>query len=622
MGINWLDKIFLFNQDPESPGLSQDLFFTKIYFWIFLAIVLFFMFLIHKKKNRAMLITMVLIFTMGFFLAGLFNPQFFLIYFLWTFFGIIFIYYAYKERYSLSSNTFLFATSLFFYYKSGGAFFLILIFTTVINYLLGILIHSRTEQWAKKMLVGLSIGVNLTVLATFKYAYFFSDSCQMFLTTINGVFGYDFLTQWDLDVLLESWSRAQLGEGFTFSSIVLPIGISFFTFQAMSYTIDIYKGELKPLRNIMHFGFYVSFFPQLVMGPIVRAADFIPQIYKPYKLSMVQFGTALFWILNGILKKAFLADFIAKGFIDYSFQQPEMTSGFHCVMAMFGYSMQVYADFSGYTDMAIGIGLLLGFSFKQNFNSPYKAKNVGDFWKRWHISLSTWLRDYLYIPLGGNKRGSKTSYILLGIMILVMLLLSKNYWWVILVVSLSLIGILLVLSLLFANVKKWVNTNVNLMITMLLGGLWHGASWNMVIWGGLNGLGLVVYKLWRKISPYERSTAVWSNILKIILTLTFISITRIFFRSKTMAIASLFIDRILNHFSIETMPEVVAKYWFYYLIMIVGFGIHLIPAEGKRKYRNWFIRSHIVVKGLVILIIGVVCYQSLQAAQPFIYFKF
>ncbi|NQY11883.1 MAG: MBOAT family protein [Flavobacteriales bacterium] len=620
--INWIEKIFLYSGDPATPGLSQDLFFTKIYFWLFLGVVMFFMWLIHKTKNTAILISLVSATLLGFLYITIYSPSFLIIYFLWAFFAFFFIYYAYEKKTSLACSTFLFATSLFFYYKSGGAFFLILIFTTVINYFLGIAIYSAEKKLKKKILITTSIVVNMIVLSFFKYAYFFSDSFQVFLQTLNHVFRFDFLSQWNLNLVLEQWSKDSLGKGFTFSRIILPIGISFFTFQAMSYTIDIYRGKLEPLRNIMHFGFFVSFFPQLVMGPIVRAAHFIPQIYKPYKLTKVQFGTAIFWILNGLLKKAFLADFIANGFIDYSFQNPEMSSGFQCLIAILGYSLQVYADFSGYTDMAIGIGLLLGFSFNQNFNSPYKAKNVGDFWKRWHISLSTWLRDYLYIPLGGNKKGSLASYIVLAVMLLIMLLLSKDYWKQILLAAWTLGGTLLVLSLIFKRVKKQINTNVNLMITMLLGGLWHGANWNMVIWGGLNGLGLIVYKLWRKISPYEKSNAAWSNTIKIIFTLTFISFTRIFFRSDDMEIATNFIDRIIHHFHPELIGQVISEYWFYYSILILGYSIHLIPSKQKTMYRNWFIRSHIVVKGGIIVFAAIMAYQSLQSSQPFIYFSF
>ena len=617
-----LKHIFFYNDDPTTPGLSQDLFFTKIYFWIFLAAILLVLWLIYQVKENYVRTISFALGTVLFFVLCALEPSLVYIYAWWSVFAFVLIYYSIYDKKDAIRNTFLFAVSLFFYYKSSGLFFVILIFSTLIDYYIGEGIFKSKRQTIRKVLVVTSIIINLLVLALFKYAYFFSDSFRIFLETLNTAFGYDFYTQWNLNEVLEKWSSESLGKGFTFSRIILPVGISFFTFQTISYSVDIYRGQLKPVKNLLDFGFYVSFFPQLVMGPIVRASDFIPQMYKEYKLSKYQFGLALFWIMNGLLKKAFLADFIANGFIDYSFQNPDMSTGFQCVMAVFGYSLQVYADFSGYTDMAIGIALLMGFTLNQNFNSPYKAKNVGEFWKRWHISLSTWLRDYLYIPLGGSRKGTKGSYIVLVIMILILLLLSKENWDIVLIVSSILILGFTIATRTSVKVKDWLNTNINLMITMLLGGLWHGSSWNMVLWGGLNGLGLVVYKFWRKISPYENVNFWWSRSLKIIITLTFISFTRIFFRSDDMETATIFMSRITSDFNASLIPEVVAEFWFYYLVMILGYIIHLIPQENKILYRHWFIRSHITIKGLIIIFGIILAYQSLQASQPFIYFSF
>jgi D-alanyl-lipoteichoic acid acyltransferase DltB (MBOAT superfamily) len=194
----------------------------------------------------------------------------------------------------------------------------------------------------------------------------------------------------------------------------------------MSYAIDIYRKQLRPVKSIFDFGFYVSFFPQLVAGPIVRASEFIPQIYQPYSVTKKEFGLALFWIINGLLKKFLLADYIAVNFIDRVFDNPVMFSGFENLMALYGYSLQVYADFSGYTDIAIGIALMLGFRLPKNFNSPYKADNCGEFWKRWHISLSSWLKDYLYIPMGGNRGGSIFSYVALSMIVIFIYLISGS----------------------------------------------------------------------------------------------------------------------------------------------------------------------------------------------------
>ena len=235
---------------------------------------------------------------------------------------------------------------------------------------------------------------------------------------------------------------------------------SFFTFQSLSYTIDVYRRQLTPLNRFIDYAFYVSFFPQLVAGPIVRARDFIPQIRKPLFVSSEMFGQGIFYIVCGLFKKAVISDYISVNFVERIFDNPSLYSGIENLFGVYGYALQIYCDFSGYSDMAIGIALLLGFHFPMNFNSPYKACSITDFWHRWHISLSTWLRDYLYISLGGNRRGKIRTY-------------------------------------------------VNLIITMLLGGLWHGASWNFVVWGALHGVCLASHKLWiTTISPYFCSTRV------------------------------------------------------------------------------------------------------------------
>jgi alginate O-acetyltransferase complex protein AlgI len=360
----------------------------------------------------------------------------------------------------------------------------------------------------------------------------------------------------------------------------------------------------------------------LVAGPIVRAKDFIPQLYEKHRLSREEFGLALFWILNGLLKKAFLADFIANGFIDGVFEDPLRFTGFENLMAIIGYSLQVYADFSGYTDMAIGIALLIGFRLNTNFNSPYKALHVGDFWQRWHISLSSWLKDYLYIPLGGNKKGTTATYICIGIIMVVLVALSGSYWIITGITLATLTGVFAVLARFFGNFKAWAHTNVNIMITMLFGGLWHGSSWNFVIWGGLNGLGIVVYKLWRKISPWESANHTLGRVWKIALTLGFITFTRIFFRAPNMEIAGNMMKQIGTQFHASVIPQAIQAYWFYYLILVVGFVIHWLSSDIKQAYRGAFVRLPWIVQAIICLAVTYLAYQSLQAAQPFIYFQF
>ncbi|MFM1931974.1 MAG: hypothetical protein RL226_1277, partial [Bacteroidota bacterium] len=332
------------------------------------------------------------------------NPITFINQEFWVFFGAVMLVFSIVYPKRALRNAFLFFVSLFFYWKTSGHFFLILLFSTVTDFYIGRFIHSAQDALKRKLWLAASITLNLGVLIYFKYAYFFADS-------FNRIFGTAYHP---INYFAQAANEA-LGTSFTVDRILLPVGISFFTFQTMSYAIDVYRGHLKPVKSLLDFGFYVSFFPQLVAGPIVRAADFIPQLYEPYKLSRQQFGLAVFWILNGLVKKVLLADYLALNFVDRVFSNPGSYTGFENLMALYGYSLQVYADFSGYTDMAIGVALLMGFRLPLNFNSPYKADSVANFWKRWHISLSTWLKDYLYIPLGGNRGGSLFTYIAIGI---------------------------------------------------------------------------------------------------------------------------------------------------------------------------------------------------------------
>ena len=242
---------------------------------------------------------------------------------------------------------------------------------------------------SRRFFVLLSMISNLGLLGYFKYTGFI-------INTINEFFG----THFRVYDLLSAFSNSILGTSFDISYIILPVGISFFTFQSLSYTIDVYRRKMEPVRNIIDFGFYVSFFPHLVAGPIVRASVFIPQIYQEFSLPGSEFSHALFMISKGLIKKIIISNFIAINLVDRVFDAPSIYSGFENLMAIYGYGLQIYCDFSGYTDIAIGVALILGFRLPINFNSPYKAQNITDFWKRWHISLSQWLKDYLYISLG------------------------------------------------------------------------------------------------------------------------------------------------------------------------------------------------------------------------------
>ena len=430
------------------------------------------------------------------FLAALFSfdsahPLLFTQFYFWAFFALVFAGFSLIHSKPLLRNAYIFFVSLFFYYKTSGLFLILLLFVVTYNYFAARALRRARPGWQTFWVV-LSVIVDLGVLAYFKYAYFLADF-------LNDLFGLSIQVR---DVLGELGNALTGTTAFRVDAIILPVGISFFTFQAISYVVDVKRGKIEPLRNFLDFGFFLTFFPQLVAGPIVRAPEFFPQLYKPYNLSRRWFGIAVFWILNGLVKKLVLADYLAVNLSDRVFGNPLLYTGFENLAALFCYSLQVYADFSGYTDIATGVAMLMGFYLPKNFNSPYKAENAQQFWRRWHMTLSRWLRDYLYIPLGGNRNATWGSYIIIFAVAVIGSFLSGS-WWVAFAVALVTVSVLLY-GWLKPSSRKMLRTHVNSMDTMLLGGLWHGASWNFMIWGGLNGIGQIVYKVWTKWSrPFQ-----------------------------------------------------------------------------------------------------------------------
>ena len=555
-------------------------------------------------------------------------------------------------------NGYLFLVSLFFYYKTSGNYVALLIFSTIVGYLLGIWFDNlayrqastgkSTQRFRKNLMIA-GVIINLGVLCYFKYAYFFTDIFNTIAST--------------------HYSIA--------NAILLPVGISFFTFQNISYIVDVYKGKVRHADNILDFGFYTTFFPQLVAGPIIRADQFVPQLYKPYFLSRRQFGIAVFWIMNGLFKKLILSDYLAVSFVDRIFENPLLYTPFENFSALLIYSLQVYADFSGYTDIAIGVAMLMGFYLPTNFRSPYKATNPAGFWKRWHISLSNWLKDYLYIPLGGNRNSTLGTYLIPTIMLLVVVLMAKTRW-----VTLAAIVAVLVLSvvyLIFPRHRKDFNTNLNNFDTMLLGGMWHGASFNFITWGALNGLGILVYKSWKKWGPWVRilvialvyvavKTAyhyypipvlsmfhfafmviaaaiillhlvpafggrryrpskfknglilVWNTVL----TFIFISFTRHFFRSGSnldpaeanevaWRTATQMVERIGGQWNLQQIPDIVQHYSSVFVLFLVGMIIHWLPERFKRRYRLWFAQMPLWMMLLAVVAGVFVLYQFVTA---------
>lgn len=481
----------------------------------------------------------------------------------WLFFLIVLAGYSLIYKKLVLRNGYLFLMSLFFYYKSGGLFLLLLIMVTLIDFTCGLLISNSKSRFSRRLFLLFSILSNLGILAWFKYTGFFVETINDMLGTHYAV--YDFLA---------AFSNASMGTSFDVTSIVLPVGISFFTFQSLSYTIDVYRRKMDPVKNVIDFGFYVSFFPQLVAGPIVRASEFIPQLYSEFRLNKREFSHALFLISKGLIKKIIISDFIATNFIDRVFDAPSIYSGFENLMAVYGYGLQIYCDFSGYTDIAIGLGLILGFRLPINFNSPYKAANITDFWKRWHISLSRWLKDYLYIPLGGNRKGK-------------------------------------------------FRTNINLLITMLLGGLWHGASVRFIIWGFLHGMGLIFNRIWNSVFGGRINGGKFGRFVSILITFNFVSFCWIFFRASDMESVKIMLSQILENFSPGSYMTVLPAYSSAFLLIAVGYIIHFLPESIKESYRGFFIRIPLVAQLLVIMCIAVLLFQMRTTdVMPFIYFRF
>lgn len=529
----------------------------------------------------------------------------------WIFFVLVYgVFVLIYDRRNVR-NLFLLLASFYFYYKSSGLFVLLLLFSTVTDFYLGHYIHRQAEEQRRKVAVSVSVCLNLFVLAYFKYAYFFTDTYNALFHTQHETFNY-----------LAYWANGFQYKGyFSVDKIILPVGISFYTFQTISYTMDVYRRKVAPLKSILDFGFYVSFFPQLVAGPIVRAEEFVPQILKNTKITKEEFNKAIFLILKGLIKKMIFADFIAMHFLDRVFDAPTMHSGFTNILALIGYSLQIYGDFSGYTDIAIGVALLMGFHLPINFNSPYKALNCGDFWKRWHISLSTWLKDYLYIPLGGNRNSSLGTFVFSLLFVVILVVAVGNLAFTLVIGGLLVVGS--ALAFFYKPFERYLTTNINIMLTMLIGGLWHGAAWKFVIWGGLNGLGVVAYKYWRKISPYEQSTLWVARVWKITFTFVFITFTRIFFRSNDMESVGQWFHQVATNMSWDTATQVMKYNNIPLGIILVGYLTHWLPQAWKDAIEHVFSESHYIVKGAIAMVVVLICYQAYSTdIQPFIYFQF
>ncbi len=458
------------------------------------------------------------------------------------FVSVFWVFWALSGRHRLQ-KPWLFAASLFFY-GFWNPFYLSLILGVIgVTWVCAARMKSRPQHRPVWFWAG--IASSLLVLAVFKYAGFMVSTIEMALQYLDVV------------------PPASFGLA---RKILLPVGISFYTFQSISYLVDVYRGHLEPEPSFLDYALYVSFFPQLVAGPIVRAVDFLPQLKTPPILSEDAAAQGMVRIAMGLFKKIVIADYIAINLVDRVFDTPEMMSSFEALAGIYGYTLQIYCDFSAYSDIAIGSALLLGFSLPENFRAPFLAENLSEFWKRWHISLSSWLRDYLYIPLGGNRRGHA-------------------------------------------------RTLANLMATMLLGGLWHGPAWTFVFWGFLHGAGLVAMRLAGWVQPAPDRAR---RLLRTVVTFHFVVLAFVFFRAPSFSAALQVLSRVVDgEATITNLPLSAAA------AMAAGFLLHKTPDAWTSRAAALFGRLHASVQAALLLAYAYLLQQAASSAVvPFIYFQF
>ncbi len=451
---------------------------------------------------------------------------------------------AFREK---ARHYFLLAASFYFYMSWNAKFIILILISTFIDYLAAVYIQKTSGNARRRIALIVSLSCNLGLLGYFKYANFFLDNVNAAL--------------------------AGLGQPTQFAvNVILPVGVSFFTFQSMSYTIDVYRRKIDAIHSFADFSLYVAFFPQLVAGPIVRAVDFLPQLKVVHYLRDVNVRRGINLFLVGLVKKCLVSDWLSIP-ADAVFNDPSGFTSTAVWVGVISYALQIYCDFSGYSDMAIGAAALLGYQLPENFNMPYLAANITDFWRRWHISLSTWLRDYLYIPLGGN-RGSRLF------------------------------------------------THRNLMLTMLLGGLWHGANWTFVVWGGMHGFALIVHKEFVRLVP--QPTTIPARALRtaigIPITFLYVCVAWVFFRAQDFSTAAIMVRKMVqwDAAGVNATPS-----YFYVLVALVVVS-HIVGVvwwsrleDRERPTIFWPLHS-LVYAAVIFLVILFAPHE----AQPFIYFQF
>ena len=465
--------------------------------------------------------------------------------FLW-FFAAVFVVYWGVSRFPSVRIAWLLVASYAFYAAWNVELLALIVGSTLLDFYVGRALHRSEDAAVRTRWLLVSLCANLGLLSLFKYGNFV-------LSSVQGV----------LDA-------AAVGATLPVLDLVLPVGISFYTFQTLSYTIDIYRRRLEPTNNLLHFALFVSFFPQLVAGPIVRASEFLHQIPQRAVPDAAREGAGLFLIARGLTKKIVFADYLATSLVDRVFDNPELYSSVEILFAVYGYAVQIYCDFSGYSDVAIGAAMLLGFKLPENFRRPYGAADLQDFWRRWHITLSTWLRDYLYIPLGGNRGGTWGTY-------------------------------------------------RNLAITMLLGGLWHGAAWTFVVWGALHGAALgVVRMVQRRWPPVREGQGGLRRMVGVVVTFHFVCFCWIFFRARSFENAGDVLAGLARGTAYTpnlTLPIVAA----------IGGAmlLHWTPRRWIDRGSPLFAGLPSFVQGVLLAALAIALAQLKGAGpQPFIYFQF
>lgn len=481
----------------------------------------------------------------------------------WIFVSLSFFSFILAKDHYTKRISYLVLISLFFYYLLSSWFVIFLIFSILWTFIVGNLIdkHRTTSQRLGYLCFG--ILVVLSFLIYYKYSYLIAD-------TINYLFGtrvvvFDLFSY----VFNELFHKKK-----DFTKILVPAGISFFVLHEISYLVDVYKNKIKACTNLIDYALYVSFFPQLISGPIVRANDFMPQMKKPWRISHEDFGFFTLMVSKGLIKKIVISDLLARLIVNRVFANPIQFSGLECFLATISHAMLTYCDFSGYTDIAIGISRLFGYKLPVNFNYPFKAQNVEDYWRRWHISFSSWLKDYIYIPLGGS-RGSEAR------------------------------------------------TQINLFITMVVSSVWHGAGWHIVFWGVLNGIGLNVFRTWKKLKFFNLQPNRFIGVCSTAITVLFIAHTSIFIRVTNFNDGLIFLKNIFFHFNSKPVVQTLNIYSATLLILFVSFSIHFYPDEKRNKLYDAFIqaRARNLVCVLLVIFLGVVFFQS-KGTNSFVYTTF